>query len=65
MTKDNDYPLWKHMQNAALAEPASPLGPQRRYSAMLRIVSGYLHSHGHHEASFDLLDQADRTWPLE
>ena len=59
------YPLWKHMKNAAIAEPPSPLGPERRYAAMLRIVAGFLNTQGHQQAAFLLLDQADQTWPLQ
>jgi hypothetical protein len=59
------YPLWKHMKNAAIAEPPSPLGPQRRYAAMLRIVAGFLNTQGHQQAAFLLLDQADQAWPLQ
>lgn len=59
------YPLWQHMQNAALAEPASPLGPQRRYAAMLRIISGFLNTKGQQQAAFLLLDEADQAWPMQ
>ena len=53
------------MKNAAIAEPPSPLGPERRYAAMLRIVAGFLNTQGHQQAAFLLLDQADQTWPLQ
>lgn len=52
-------PLWRQMQVSGLAAPASPDGPGHRFASMLNVVAGYLNKHGHQEAAFLLLDEAD------
>lgn len=52
-------PLWRQMQISALAAPASPDGPAHRFASMLNVVAGYLNNHGHQDAAFLLLDEAD------
>ena len=47
------------MQASALAAPPSPDGPAHRFASMLNIVAGYLNKHGHQDAAFLLLDEAD------
>jgi hypothetical protein len=52
-------PLWRQMQISALAAPASPDGPGHRFASMLNVVAGYLNKHGHQDAAFLLLNEAD------
>jgi hypothetical protein len=47
------------MQISALAAPASPDGPGHRFASMLNVVAGYLNKHGHQDAAFLLLNEAD------
>lgn len=47
------------MQISALAAPPSPDGPAHRFASMINVVAGYLNNHGHQDAAFLLLDEAD------
>lgn len=54
-------PLWRQMHASATAAPPSPEGPAHRYASILNVVAGFLNTHGHKDAAFLLLDEADRT----
>jgi hypothetical protein len=59
-----EAPLWRQMQTSALAAPVSPDGPAARFASMLNVVAGYLNKHGHQEAAFLLLAEADTALEL-
>jgi hypothetical protein len=53
--------LWRQMHTSALAAPPSPDGPAHRFASMLDVVAGYLNKHGHQDAAFLLLAEADQA----